>query len=172
MDKTLTSSLAATLTGLSITAAAFFTNMIKSKSDALGELQLRIGKIKNSIELEDDPVRKRDFERELSYVDREYKEVAAIVRSGPLIIKYLLLAFFLFVVFLVESVTLDPAVETAISTSTGVSSQEIISGGLDHFTLLSADVGLSMGPLAIGITLLCLSARRMYKLITALSKVR
>jgi hypothetical protein len=165
VDDRLTSALAATLAGLSITAASFLINMAKIHTDQSGRLREDIKRRQADYDREEKPATKAVLKSLLDEAQQEYKDGLEISKKGPKAVKSLLLAFVAFSFSLVESLSLDPFIEKAVIETVSGEQQELIRQDNIYLTWLKVDIGLSGGSLLIGIGLLCYSAFCMRKLI-------
>ena len=156
LDVAETSGIAATLSGLSITASSFLANLVKTHSDkaaAAKDVWDTAEKAANS-----DP--KNKSRRDVADLERKaYEGLKAIAEDAARAMKMLLSAFALFTIDLVESLTFDPIVD-----------KETLAGGLriagyTYEQLVPFDVGFAGFTLAGGVILLGMSARAIFKII-------
>lgn len=159
LDAASTTGVAATLTGLSLTASSFVVNLAKTKTDdrkqATDNASDYAARHEKAKEEEDkfDLARLRDREKVRAV------SLKAEANSANAMLKRLILAFVFFSLNLIESLSLDPLIEK----SDDALRSTLL--GLNELQLHMIDVCLSDGFLAMGVFALWLSAKDMRALI-------
>jgi hypothetical protein len=168
MDSAFTSGVAATLTGMTLTAASLLANLVKSQSDRLNDLYEKKTEREREAAKEEDPSDKIIMQRAAKVTSDKYDEAAAAASGVTGAFRALLIGFVAFVINLIESLTLDPNVEKSLLDAAGLSKTDTFLTLTNYTPWLYTDVGISLGSLGIGLGALCYAAAKMTKVIPKL----
>ncbi|MBK9131246.1 MAG: hypothetical protein IPM20_06360 [Gammaproteobacteria bacterium] len=162
IDASTTVGVAATLTGLSLTAASLLINVVRTQGDRVDSLREKMeARQKDWADLRSDGGASKEdkaaAERLHDSAVRRHKDANELANDVRKALQTLIWAFVLFSINLVEALSLDPLVDNSIA----VLKDEAIK----YIQLLSIDVGISTGTMALGIIFLWASAREIYKAI-------
>ncbi|GAA4805048.1 hypothetical protein [Lysobacter hankyongensis] len=156
LDSTLTAALAATLAGMSLTAASLLANLVKNQVERAEKIRDSFKKQKESWDDgELDGSAKKDASKKIIL---KYKNQYELAQQGDKALNSVLLAFGAFAVNLVESIAFDPSVEASL----GVETRHIKESLAVNYPIL-IDVGISATTMAIGIGLLIRAAFKINK---------
>lgn len=165
LDAAETAGIAATLSGLSISASSFMANLAKAQAEKA---------TKSKAEWEDAKKRTSGATPDLKGAHhkieaaalKDYTDDKSVAEETASAMRRLLYAFALFTANLVGSLTLDPIVDKQ-----ALEGGALIAG-LSYDQLLPYDVGFSGLTLGAGIVLLGLSARAVFKIIPKFDEAR
>jgi hypothetical protein len=156
LDSTLNAALAATLAGMSLTAASLLANLVKNQVERAEKIKESFKKQKESWddgEIDDNA--KKTASKKFML---KYKNQYELAQQGDKALNSVLLAFGAFAVNLVESIAFDPSVEVNLRTETQYIKENLIA----NYPVL-IDVGISATTMAIGIGLLIRAAFKIKK---------
>jgi hypothetical protein len=163
LDQAESVAVAATLAGLSITAASFLTNIAKTRTEDTAAAKAKHEEALKDVEKAKKPDDKEMLVGAAKFMEARYAEAQHLSDSSSRAMSRLLFGFFCFVAYLVESLSLDPIVEPGLLQATRASL-------LTYPNLLILDVALSALFFGGGVWAICMSARDMLKLVPKIEK--
>lgn len=168
-DSATTAPLAATLTGLSLTASSLLANLVKSYSDKLPVLRAEMQNHQTAVGNAKDPTGKAALQVVAKSAESSYQDAVKVTGQATTALRTLLWAFSAFTINLLEALSLDALIEKPIMRATSQSREEILRQASDYLTFLPIDVGISGVSLIVGIALLAYSANRISAVIPKVS---
>ncbi|MEJ1960024.1 MAG: hypothetical protein WDO56_00115 [Gammaproteobacteria bacterium] len=167
LDAVETTSLGASLAGLSISASSFLANLVKTTSDKVKPLE---AKWKEAVQEENSsPLHTKEARKQITAEALgKYTAEKQVADDAVGAMKALLWAFAFFAANLIWSLTGDPVVEKSVSDAKEAGGTALEIATLGYKELLPIDVGISSVTLVLGLAALGYGARSMYKVIPKL----
>lgn len=159
LDEAESIAVAATLAGLSITAASFLANIAKTHADKTALAKAKREQSQKEAEAEKKPADRQARERVAAIDLEKYSEAKNLSDASASGMKRLVGAFFFFILYLLDCLTLDALIE-----------QDILTDAAGHLSAaypawVGADLLASVILLGGGLVLLSLSAKDMLALV-------
>lgn len=157
LDKGEAVAVAATLAGLSITAASFLTNIAKTQKEATETAKEAQKAAKADLEKARDE-KKAPYQAVLSDKTEKYEAERLISEATSRTMRRLIWAFFCFIVYLIDCLSLDAIAEPGAL----ISINDLV---LTYPNLLMIDVAVSAISFGLGVALLGWSGKAMLDLV-------
>jgi hypothetical protein len=158
VDGALTSSVAATLTGMTLTAASLLANLVKTQGDRVALLDERVQAAEDSADQDPNPSHAAKAMTVVRHADDRLHRAIDVAQGVTRAFHALLIGFGAFCVTLIESLVIDPNIEKSIRLANAASLADATMTLETYTRWLVVDVTLSAGSLAVGLAALCYGA--------------
>lgn len=163
----LSAALPATLAGLSFAACTFFYGLTSNKTSDLIKLRQKIEKINKQIDNCSSASDKFELNKEKEIYNVEIESLGYAVENGPIIVRRLMVAYYCFLVAILDKLVLDGPIKEKILENIKNTALLTINQFGNHLTLSITDGMVITVGLGGGLIALTLASTYMFKTVNS-----